>query len=125
MSDAERMNLDNVQIDKSNLYREESYTDLKVGSLQVLVPVQADGTNDDTRETMYVGQTQLMSQAGPLPLTAPIQAASLQEALEKFPEAVKKAVDKLVEEAKEMQRQEASRIVVPGAGASPGGVSLH
>ena len=125
MSDAERMNLDNVQIDKSNLYREESYTDLKVGSLQVLVPVQADGTNDDTRETMYVGQTQLMSQAGPLPLTAPIQAASLQEALEKFPEAVKQAVDKLVEEAKEMQRQEASRIVVPGAGAGPGPITLQ
>ena len=125
MSEAARMNLDNVQIDKSNLYREESYTDLKVGTLQVLVPVQADGSDGDTRETMYVGQTQLMSQAGPLPLTAPIEAASLKEALDKFPDAVKQAVDNLVEEAKEMQRQEASRIVVPGAGAGPGGLSLH
>ena len=125
MSEAERMNLDNVQIDASNLYREESYTDLKVGSLQVLIPVKVDGTEDESRDRSYIGQTQLMSQAGPLPLTAPIDATTLEEAIDKFPDAVKQAVDKLVEEAQEMQRQEASRIVVPGAGAGPGGVTLH
>ena len=39
---------------------------------------------------------------------------ALDEAIEKFPEAINQAVERLVEEAREMQRQEASRIVVPG-----------
>ena len=47
-------------------------------------------------------------------MQAPVDATSLSEALEKFPEAVNQAVDALMEQAKEMQRQEASRIVVPG-----------
>ena len=37
--------------------------------------------------------------------------------MEKFPEAVKQAVERLIEEAREIQRQEASRIVVPGSPA--------
>ena len=43
----------------------------------------------------------------------------LDEAIEKFPEAVNAAVERMVEQAREMQRQEASRIVVPGQGLGP------
>ena len=56
----------------------------------------------------------------PLPVQAPIEAASLTEAFDKFPEAVQQAVENLIEQAREMQRQEASRIVVPGQ-MPPGG----
>ena len=45
---------------------------------------------------------------------APIEAANLAEAIAKFPAAVNEAVERLMEEAREMQRREASRIVVPG-----------
>ena len=38
-----------IQMDAANLYREESYTDLKAGSLRKLVPVKADGTDDPAR----------------------------------------------------------------------------
>ena len=48
------------------------------------------------------------------------EASTLEEAIAKFPEAIKEAVDRLVEEAKEIRRREASRIVVPG-GPLPGG----
>jgi hypothetical protein len=34
--------------------------------------------------------------------------------MEKFPEAVNQAVERLIAEAKEIQREEASRIIVPG-----------
>ena len=103
-----------IEVDKNNLYREEVVTDLKVASIRILSPIQADGSADPDRETRFIAETTLMSQRGPLPVQAPVEATSLSEALEKFPEAVNQAVDALVEQAREMQRQEASRIVVPG-----------
>ncbi len=106
-----------IAVDQNNLYREETFTDLKVATLQRLTPIKPDGSPDPSRETLFVGQTQLLSQAGPVPVHCPIEAASLAEAMEKFPAAVKLAVERLVEEAREIQRQEASRIVVPGAPA--------
>jgi hypothetical protein len=48
----------------------------------------------------------------------PIEASNLDEALSKFPEAIKRGVEAMIEEAKQVQREEASRIVVPGR---PGG----
>ncbi len=103
-----------IQVDKGNLYREETYSDLKVASIRRLTPVREDGSEDPDRETIFIGETTLMSQRGPLPVQAPIEAQTLAEAFDKFPEAVNAAVDQLIEQAKEMQRQEASRIVVPG-----------
>jgi hypothetical protein len=104
-----------IAVDRDNLYREEAFTDLKVASLQRLTPIKPDGSPDESREVLFVGQTQLMSQAGPVPVHFPIEAKSLAEAMEKFPEAVNRAVERLIEEAREIQREEASRIVVPGS----------
>ena len=109
------LSIDQIQIDTKNLYREEMITDLKVGSLQCLIPVHTDGTNDKSRPMKFVGQTQIMSQAGPLPIQAPIEATTMAEAIKKFPDAVRSSVEKLVNEAKEYQRQESSRIVIPGS----------
>ena len=123
MSEAEKINLDNISVDAAGLYREEMITDLKAASMQVLTPVKVDGSVDETRQKKFVAQTQLMSRAGVLPVTAHIEAESLADAIDKFPEAVKEAVDRMVEEAREMQRQEASKIVVPSIdkpGSMPG-----
>lgn len=121
MSDEEaHQGLDEIRVETGNLYREEVYTDLRIATIRKLVPVHADGSPDPSREALFSGQTNLMSQAGPLPVECPIDASSLEEAAAKFPEAIKDAVDRLVEEAREMRRREASRIVVPG-GPLPGG----
>ena len=122
-SEAERM-MGDIQLDGDNLYREENITDLKVGSIRVLTPVKVDGSADGTRSALYMGQTQLVSQMGPLPVSCEIDATSLQEAIEKFPAAIKLAVEKMIEEVKEMQREQASQIVVPGA-APPGNIQLR
>jgi hypothetical protein len=106
-----------IAVDLDNLYREESFTDLKVASIQCLTPIKPDGSPDESREKLFMGQTQLMSQAGPVPVHFPIPAKSLAEAMEKFPEGVNQAVDRLIAEAKEIQREEASRIIVPGTPA--------
>jgi hypothetical protein len=109
-----------MKADVDNLYREESFTDLKVAQIRRLSPVKVDGSPDTSREELFIGETQLMSPRGPVPIHCPIEAASLEDAFEKFPDAVNVAVEKLIEEAKEIQRQEQSRIVVPGS--MPGGL---
>jgi hypothetical protein len=57
-----------------------------------------------------------------LPLVFEIEATTLDEALQKFPDGVKVALEQAIEEAREMRRESASRIVVPevGAGVGPG-----
>lgn len=116
---SDQLPLDQIQVDQQNLYREESITDLRVATIRRLIPINTDGTDDTSRPVQYIGSTQIISQMGPLPISAPIEAASLREAIEKFPKAIKDAVDQMVEEAKEYRRQESSRIVVPGT--LPGG----
>ena len=111
--------LGDIQMDVTNLYREENFTDLKVGSLRRLTPVTADGAEDPSRSVIFMGQAQLMSQMGPLPVSCEIEAASLQDAIDQFPAAIQKAVEQMIEEVKEMQREQASQIVVPSA--APGG----
>ena len=108
--------LGELNVDESNLYREETFTDLKIASIRRLTPVTISGEDDPSRPTMFVGETTLMSARGPLPINCPIEAASLNDAIEAFPKAVQDAVERLMEEAREMQRQEANRIVVPGQG---------
>ena len=120
MNRNEQQPLSEIQVDRNNLYREENYTDLKVASIRRLVPVKPDGSPDVTRRQVFVGQTHLMSQMGPLPVQCDIEAADLEEALRKFPQALARAVEDMMDEAKEKRRQESSRIVVPGAGGLPG-----
>lgn len=108
------------QIDLNNLYREEQYSDLKVGSLRTLLPVTAEGQPDPARKPLWFGQTHVMTRAGPVPVDFEIEAANLAEAARKFPEAVQKAVDDMVAEAQKLQRERASSLIVPGGPLPPG-----
>ena len=111
--------LADLRMDTKNMYREEVFTDLTVGTLRRLTPVRLDGSPDPDRQVMFTAETQLMSQVGPVPVSTPIEAATLAEAIERFPAAIKAAVERMMEEAREMQRREASRIVTAGPGAIP------
>ena len=116
--------LPEIKLDASSLYREEMFTDRRAGTLRRLTPVTADGSDDATRAVLFSGQTQLLTPGGVLPLGFDIEAATLAEALNRFPDAVKLALDEAIEEAREMRREAASRIVVPdggGMGAGPVG----
>jgi hypothetical protein len=103
-------------VDRQNLYREETFTDLKVASIRRLTPVKSDGSVDKTRKTIFVGETNVMTPGGPLPLQAVIQAKQLQQAIKNFPEAMQAAVDKLAEEVKKMKEKQNSSIISPGGG---------
>jgi hypothetical protein len=110
-----------IRMDASNLYREDVFTDNAVGTLRQLSPVTAGGEPDATRSVQYLGSTQVLTSAGPLPLSFEIKAGSLAEAAEAFGDGAKEAFEKTMEELKEMQRQQASSIVVPKAGMDPMG----
>ena len=109
-----------IQMDAANLYREESYTDLKAGSLRKLVPVKADGTDDPSRTPIYTAATQVMTPGGVLPLSGEVEGAkTLADAVAGFAPAIKQAIADLREEMAAMQRERASQIVVPGRDAPP------
>jgi hypothetical protein len=110
-----------IKLDATQLYREEIFTDRKAGTLRRLTPVLGDGKDDPSRAVLYSGQTQLLTPAGVLPLAFELDASSLEDACGKFPEAVKIAIEQAIEEAREMRREQASRIVVPEAGGGPPG----
>jgi hypothetical protein len=119
---AAKSDLPDVRIDPAGLYREEIFTDRRAGTIRRLTPVTVDGATDPRRPVLFSGQTQLLTPAGVLPLVFEIEAASLEEALTKFPEGVNGALEQAIDEARELRREAASRIVVPevGAGIGPG-----
>jgi hypothetical protein len=109
-----------AKFNQQNLHREEVFTDLTVGEIRQLSPVKQNGEPDKTRPILFVGQSQIYTQQGPMPVQFPIDAKNLQQAMDKFPEAMEEFVAHLVEQAKEMQRQEQSRLIVPGGSAAGG-----
>lgn len=110
-----------IRMDTQNLYREETFTDNTVGTLRRLTPVTAEGEVDASRQTQFIGSTQVLTTAGPLPLSFEIEAETLDAAAAGFGDAAKQAFEKTMEELKEMQRQQASQIVVPKGGMDPMG----
>lgn len=112
--------LPEIKIDTASLYREEVFTDRRAGTVRRMVPVLPDGSPDASREVLYMGQTQLMTPGGVLPLGFEIEAKDLAAAIEQFPDAVKRALEEAIEEAQQMRREAASRIVVPEAGSALG-----
>jgi hypothetical protein len=105
-------------MDETSLYREEIYTDRKIGTLRVLLPVKADGTPDTLRRTVYQGEAQLMTNVGPLPISFDIDASSLADAVAKYAESTKAGIERAMRELQEMRRQQSSSIVLPPAGAT-------
>jgi len=97
------------KMDPADLYREEVFTDR--------------GSTDAGRQTLYLGQAQVLTAVGAVPLSFEIDASSLEGAIEKFSEAAKEAVDRTVKELQEIRREATSPIVVPGSGVGgPGGL---
>jgi hypothetical protein len=113
------------KMDPASLYREDIITDRKVGTIRVLTPLSADNTTDSSRPVLYMGEAQIMTGAGPLPISFEIEATTLAEAVDKFGDAAKDAIERTVRELQELRRQQASSIVVPQGGMGglgPGGL---
>jgi len=105
-----------------DLWLEEVFTDRRVGTIRKMTPVKGDGTPDPQREVSWVGETQVMSAVGALPISFVLEAKTLEEAAQKFGAAAKTAIERAVRELQELRRQAASSIVIPQGGLPPGGL---
>ena len=122
---AEQDNLDaGARMDAANLYTETVVTDRKVGTIRVLAPITADGNPDTTRPALFLGEAQIMTQMGPLPISFEIPVATLSEAVENYGEAAAKGIEQTMERLRALRREAASQIVtpdMPGFQAPPSG----
>ena len=89
-----------------------------------MIPVTVDGTTDTTRPVLYMGQTQVLTAMGALPINFDVEAESLAQAVEKFSAAANEAVEKTMRELQELRREAASSIIVPEAGGAGGAGGL-
>ena len=110
-----------LKIDPAALYLEEIFTDRRVGTIRRLTPVGKDGARDQARAVLYIGETQVLTPAGALPIGFEIGAGSLEEAADKFGQLAKEAIERTVKELQELRRQAASSIVIPQGGMPPAG----
>jgi hypothetical protein len=113
------------EMDASALYREDVVTDRRVGTIRMMTPITADGRVDDKRPLLFLGEAQMLTSVGPLPISFEIEAATLAEAVAKYGAAAKDGFERAVRELQDMRRQQASSIVLPPPGAAgafgPGG----
>jgi len=111
-------------MDAASLYREEMFTDRKVGAIRQLTPVTADGAPDSTRPVLFIGQAEIMTNMGPVPLSFEIEGKTLIQAVAGFSAAAAVAIERTVQQIQELRRQAASQLVVPQGGVpnlGPGG----
>ena len=92
-----------IKMDKDGLYKEEVFTDRRVGTIQRLTPVDHNGDTDASRDVVFE-----------------IPAASLGEAADNFGDSANIAVEEAMQRLEELRREAASSIIVPGTDV-PGG----
>jgi hypothetical protein len=105
-----------LQMNAAGLYREEVVTDRRIGSIRILTPVTTEGRADSTRTVAYVGEAQVLTPGGVLPLAFEIDASSLSEAIQRFGAGAEAAVERAVKELEALRREASSPIIVPNSG---------
>ena len=109
-------------MDPDNLFREENFTDQKMGAIRKLIPVKADGSEDSERKVMFFGSAQVMTPMGAMPLSFALEGDTVGAAAADFAVKVAIAVEQAAKELEAMRREQASQIVVPGqSGGNMGG----
>ena len=108
-----------ASMDATQIYREEIFTDRRVGTIRRLTPVMLDGTPDAARPVIFVGQAQVMTPMGAVPISFELDSPTLDGAVAKFGDAAEQAVQQTMRELQEIRREQASSLVIPdSAGGS-------
>jgi hypothetical protein len=113
-----------ASMDATQIYREETFTDRRVGTIRRLTPVTVDGSPDAARAVIFVGQAQVMTPMGAVPISFELDSPTLDGAIAKFGDAAEQAVQQTMRELQEIRREQASSLVIPdsagGSLPSPG-----
>lgn len=104
------------QMDADAMYLEEMFTDRRVGAIRRLTPVKRDGSPDPSRPVLFLGQAEIMTNMGPVPINFEIEGETLDQAAAGFSVAATAAIERTVQQIQEMRRQAASQLVVPQGG---------
>jgi hypothetical protein len=104
------------QMDADSMYLEEMFTDRRVGAIRRLTPVKRDGSPDTSRPVLFLGQAEIMTNMGPVPINFEIEGETLDQAAAGFSVAATAAIERTVQQIQEMRRQAASQLVVPQGG---------
>jgi hypothetical protein len=72
------------QMSADALYREDVFTDQRVGTVRRLTPVKSDGSEDASRPPIFIGQATVMTPMGSLPLNFELPGKTLVEAVAQF-----------------------------------------
>ncbi len=107
-----------AQMSADSLFREDIFTDQRVGTIRRMTPVKSDGSDDPSRPLVFVGQATVMTPMGSLPLSFELPANTLAEAVTQFGPAAQHAIEDAARELQELRRQASSSIVIPEAGAA-------
>jgi hypothetical protein len=94
-----------IKLDPAALFLDEVFTDRRVGTIRRLTPVDGNGAPDPARKIVYIGETQVMSNVGALPIVFEIDATSLADAATKFGPLAKDAVEQTMRELQDLRRQ--------------------
>ena len=57
--------IEEIKFNKNNLWKEENFTDLEVGTIRKLTPIKTDGSNDNERKPTFTATTNIMTQMAP------------------------------------------------------------
>ena len=94
-----------------------------------MTPVTGEGTRDVARAVQYLGQAEIMTNMGPVPINFEIEAKTLADAVAGFGAGAAVAIERTVQQIQEMRRQAASQLVIPQGGmgglggpGAPGGL---
>jgi hypothetical protein len=113
-----------ASMEATQIYREETFTDRRVGTIRRLTPVTVDGSPDAARAVIFVGQAQVMTPMGAVPISFELDSPTLDGAIAKFGDAAEQAVQQTMRELQEIRREQASSLVIPdsagGSMPSPG-----
>jgi hypothetical protein len=106
-------------MDPTQIYLEETFTDRRVGTIRRLTPVTGTGLPDAARPIIFVGQAQVMTPMGAVPISFELDSTTLDGAIANFGDAAEHAVQQTMQELQEMRREQASSLVIPdSAGGS-------
>jgi hypothetical protein len=107
---------DDPHMDAAEMYLEEVFTDRKVGGIRRLTPVKSDGSVDTARPVLFLGQAEIMTNMGPVPINFEIEGKTLDQAIAGFSVAATAAIERTIQQIQDMRRQAASQLVVPQGG---------
>ena len=83
-----------IKMDSNNLFKETVYTDRKSGSIKMLEKIDVETNTVANDEKLFIGETQIMTPMGALPINFEIPAKTINDAVAEFGDSAKIAINK-------------------------------